>query len=73
MIRSLPKGLLPALAAFGLAGITLLLPAMAQTPASAQAKGAGTGGVPVKGQTSAQFLKNVTTSTLKGGSPSAIF
>src|SRR5215469_15113637 len=68
MTKSLPKGLVPALAAFGLAGITLLLPAMAQTPA--QGRGSGQGGVPVKGQTSAQFFKNVTTSTLKGLTPS---
>jgi hypothetical protein len=68
MNKSLPKGLLAALTAFGLAGIALLLPAMAQTPA--QGRGAGQGGVPVKGQTSGQFFKNVTTSTLKGLPPS---
>jgi hypothetical protein len=68
MTKSLPKGLLAALTAFSLAGITLLLPATAQTPA--QGRGTGQDGVPVQGQTSGQFFKNVTTSTLKGLTPS---
>jgi hypothetical protein len=70
MTKSLPKGLLAALTAFGLAGITLVCPAAAQTAGSTQGRGAGQGGVPIKGQTSGEFFKNVTTSTLKGLTPS---
>jgi Photosynthetic reaction centre cytochrome C subunit len=54
-------------AAFGLAGIALVSPAAAQAPASTQGRG---GAAPAKGQAAGDFFKNVTTSTLKGLTPS---
>ena len=54
-----------------LMGITLVNPAAAQSQSSAQVKAATQAtAVTAKGQTSGEFFKNVTTSTLKGLTPS---